>query len=176
MPQISEAVRRDQRLVKSEFERLLHTTPAERPAPSDFIWALDRYLIVEDLVLTPALENHVARGGERRRRLSDDFESMNLKLRHMRQYDTAEPSFDAAMHAIWVDLEPHIREEASEDLDRLEQNMARSDSEALGRKYEHIKELLQKPYGKGGVPDERTLDAILEMPRQELMTKLGVYT
>jgi hypothetical protein len=100
---------------------------------------------------------------------------MNLKLRHMRQYDTAEPSFDAAMQAIWVDLEPHIREEASGDLDRLEQNMARSDSEALGRKYEHIKELLQKPYGKGGVPDERTLDAILEMPRQELMTKIGIY-
>jgi hypothetical protein len=77
MPQISEAVRSDQRLVKSEFERLLHTAPSERPTPSDFIWALDRYLIVEDLVLTPALENHVARGGERRRRLSDDYESVS---------------------------------------------------------------------------------------------------
>jgi len=100
---------------------------------------------------------------------------MNLKLRHMRQYDTTEPSFDAAMHAIWVDLEPHIREEATQDLERLEQNMARSESEALGQKYERIRELLQKPYGKGGAPDERTLDAILEMPRQELMTKVGVY-
>ncbi|KAK0649883.1 hypothetical protein B0T16DRAFT_410844 [Cercophora newfieldiana] len=175
MPQISEAVKGDHRQVRSEFERLLHTNPEDRPAPNDFIWALDRYLMVEDLVLTPALDNHVARGGERHRRLSDDYESMNLKLRHMRQYTTAEPSFDAAMQAIWVDLEPHLREEALEDLDRLEQNMARSDSEALGEKYEHIKELLQKPYGKGGVPDDRTLDAILEMPRQELMTKLGVY-
>jgi hypothetical protein len=101
---------------------------------------------------------------------------MNLKLRHMRQYTPAEPSFDAALHAIWVDLEPHIREEAQEDLERLEQNLARADSEELGRKYVHIRDLLQKPYGKGGAPDERTLDAILEMPRQELMTKIGIYS
>jgi hypothetical protein len=54
----------------------MHTPPDERPSPNDFIWALDRYLIVEDLVLTPALDNHVARGGERHRRLSEDFESV----------------------------------------------------------------------------------------------------
>jgi len=77
MPQISEAVKSDHKRVRSAFERLLHTAPEERPAPNEFIWALDRYLIVEDLVLTPALENHVARGSERHRRLSDDFDSVS---------------------------------------------------------------------------------------------------
>lgn len=99
---------------------------------------------------------------------------MNAKLRHMQMYSPAEPSFDSAMHAIWTDLEPHIREEALGDLDRLEEGMSRSESEALGNKYERLRELLQKPYGKDGTPDARTLSAILEMPRQELMTKIGV--
>lgn len=99
---------------------------------------------------------------------------MNTKLRHMRQFDPSEASFEAALRSIWVDLEPHIREEASGDLDQLEEGMSQAESEALGRKYQNIKQLLQKPYGKDGTPDARTLSAILEMPRQELMTKIGV--
>ncbi|KAK5651581.1 hypothetical protein OQA88_11854 [Cercophora sp. LCS_1] len=174
MPQLSEAVKEDHALVRKAYHRLMSASPEERSNPNDFIWALDRYLIVEDLVLTPALNNHVERGGERHRRLSADYDSMNAKLRHMQKYSPAEPSFDSAMHAIWTDLEPHIREEALGDLDRLEQGMSKSESEALGNKYEHLKQLLQKPYGKGGTPDARTLSAILEMPRQELMTKIGV--
>ncbi|KAK1760100.1 hypothetical protein QBC47DRAFT_366388 [Echria macrotheca] len=174
MPQISAVVREDHARVRKEFQRLLHANPEERDHPNDFIWALDRYLIVEDLVVTPAMDNHIAHGGERHRRLSADFDSMNAKLRHMRQFEPSDPSFDAALHAIWVDLEPHIREEASEDLDRLEEGLSRSESESLGRKYEHITQLLQKPYGKDGTPDARTLSAILEMPRQELLTKIGV--
>jgi hypothetical protein len=38
---------------------------------------LDRYLIVEDLVVAPALDHHIAHGGERHRRLSDDFDSVS---------------------------------------------------------------------------------------------------
>jgi hypothetical protein len=99
---------------------------------------------------------------------------MNTKLRHMQRFNPAEPSFDSSLSAIWVDLEPHIREEATRDLSQLEENLSRSDSEALAKKYEDIKELLQRPYGEDGVPDARTLSAILEMPRQELMVKLGI--
>ena len=92
----------------------------------------------------------------------------------MKRYNPAEPSFESSLKAIWVDLEPHIREEATGDLSRLEDSLSRSDSEALAKKYEDIKELLQKPYGENGTPDARTLSAILEMPRQELMVKLGI--
>lgn len=99
---------------------------------------------------------------------------MNAKLRHMQRFNPAEPSFDSSLSAIWVDLEPHIREETTGDLDQLEESISKSDSEALAKKYEDIKELLQHPYGKDGVPDARTLSAILEMPRQELMVKVGV--
>jgi hypothetical protein len=92
----------------------------------------------------------------------------------MHRFKPAEPSFNSSLSAIWVDLEPHIKEETSGDLSLLEESLSKSDSEALGQKYEDIKELLQRPYGMNGVPDERTLSAILEMPRQELMVKLGV--
>lgn len=99
---------------------------------------------------------------------------INAKLRHMQRYSPAEPSFDSSLTAIWVDLEPHIREETTRDLDRLEASLSPTESEALAKKYGDIKELLQHPYGKDGVPDQRTLSAILEMPRQELMVKVGV--
>ena len=99
---------------------------------------------------------------------------MNAKLRHMQKYDPADASFESALKAIWVDLEPHIREEASSDLDLLEDSLSKSDSETLGKKYDDIKELLQRPYGKDGTPDARTLTAILELPRQELMVKIGI--
>ncbi|KAH6845844.1 hypothetical protein B0I37DRAFT_381251 [Chaetomium sp. MPI-CAGE-AT-0009] len=173
MPRISEAVKHDHAIIKRAFRRLREADPDTR-RPEEFVWALDRYLIVEDLVVSPALDNHIAHGGERHRRLSDDFDSMNAKLRHMHRFKPAEPSFDSSLNAIWVDLEPHIREETSGDLSLLEESLSKSDSEALGQKYEDIKELLQRPYGTNGVPDERTLSAILEMPRQELITKLGV--
>jgi hypothetical protein len=80
MPQISEAVKKDHDLVRDWFWRLLHTAPEEREGADGFIWALGRYLIVEDLVLIPALDNHEAHGGERHRRLSDDFESVSPAL------------------------------------------------------------------------------------------------
>ncbi|EAQ90217.1 hypothetical protein CHGG_02152 [Chaetomium globosum CBS 148.51] len=173
MPRISKAVKQDHALIKRAFRRLREADPDTR-RPEEFVWALDRYLIVEDLVVSPALDNHIARGGERHRRLSDDFDSMNAKLRHMHRFKPAEPSFDSSLSAIWVDLEPHIREETSGDLNLLEESLSEAESEALGKKYEDIKELLQRPYGDNGIPDERTLAAILEMPRQELMAKVGV--
>ncbi|KAL2133757.1 hypothetical protein VTI74DRAFT_1739 [Chaetomium olivicolor] len=173
MPRISEAVKQDHARIKSAYRRLRDAEPESRK-PAEFVWALDRYLMVEDLVVAPALEHHIAHGGERHRRLSDDFDSMNAKLRHMQRFDPAEPSFDSALSAIWVDLEPHIREETSGDLNLLEESLSKSDSETLAQRYEDIKELLQRPYGKDGIPDARTLSAILEMPRQELMVKLGI--
>lgn len=78
MPRISEAVKKDHALIKQAFRRLRDADPDARK-PDEFVWALDRYLIVEDLVLAPALENHIAHGGERHRRLSDDFDSVSLK-------------------------------------------------------------------------------------------------
>lgn len=92
----------------------------------------------------------------------------------MKKYSPAEPSFESSLKAIWVDLDPHIREETTSDLTQLEETLSQSDSEALAKKYIDIKELLQKPYGESGTPDARTLSAILEMPRQELLVKLGV--
>ncbi|KAL2157269.1 hypothetical protein VTH06DRAFT_6309 [Thermothelomyces fergusii] len=173
MPRVSEAVKRDHALIQRAYRRLRDADPEDRD-PSEFMWVLSRYLMIEDLVVSPILDNHVARGGERHRRLSDDYDSMNAKLRHMQRFDPSEASFESALRAIWVDLEPHIREETSGDLNSLEENLSGSESEALGKKYEDIKDLLQRPYGRNGVPDKRTLSAILEMPRQELMVKIGI--
>lgn len=75
MPRISDAIKHDHALILSAFRRLRDADPENRK-PEEFIWALDRYLMVEDLVLAPALENHIAHGGERHRRLSDDFDSV----------------------------------------------------------------------------------------------------
>ncbi|KAK3312624.1 hypothetical protein B0H66DRAFT_377765 [Apodospora peruviana] len=174
MPKISQVVKQDHDRLKDAYHHLWAVNPEDRDA-NKFIWELDRYLIVEDMLVTPALEDHLGKTGkERSRRLSDDYESMNAKLRHMQSFEPTEASFDSALRAVWVDLEPHIREEASGDLDHLEEHMSESDSEALGKKYEDIKALLQQPYGVDGTPDERTLKALLEMPRQELMVKVGV--
>lgn len=78
MPQLSEAVKEDHARVRKAYHQLMNARPEERTDPSYFIWALDRYLIVEDLVLTPALNNHVERGGERQRRLSADYDSVSV--------------------------------------------------------------------------------------------------
>lgn len=77
MPRISEAVKQDHAIIQKAFHRLRDADPETRK-PDEFVWALDRYLIVEDLVVAPALEHHIARGGERHRRLSDDFDSVSL--------------------------------------------------------------------------------------------------
>ena len=60
------------------------------------------------------------------------------------------------------------------DLDRLEEALSEAESNELGANYERIKELLQRPYGTDGVPDARTLKAMLEMPREAFMTKIGL--
>jgi hypothetical protein len=200
MTRISDAIKQDHALIRRAYRQLSSSNPDNRN-PDEFIWALDRYLMVEDLVLTPALEHHIAQGGERHNRLARDYDSVreplplsltqqhhpppqsdidNLKMKihekllRMKQFNPADQSFESSLKAIWVDLEPHIREEATSDLDRLEESLSKADSEALGKRYEDIKELLQRPYGEGGTPDAHTLGAILEMPRHELMVKLGI--
>lgn len=80
MTRISEAVRQDHAVVRRAFRRLRDAAPETRK-PDEFVWALDRYLIVEDLVVAPALEHHITHGGTRHRRLSDDFESVGISIR-----------------------------------------------------------------------------------------------
>ena len=76
MPTISEAVKQDHALILEAYKRILLSPPEER-RPDEFIWALDRYLVVEDLILSPAIEKHLPKGGDlRRQRLSDDYESV----------------------------------------------------------------------------------------------------
>lgn len=92
----------------------------------------------------------------------------------MQLFDVAEPSFESGLKAIWVDLEPHIREEASLDLDRLEESLSQSESESLASQYEHVQHLLQQPYGENGVPDKEILMALFNTPRHEFMVKFGI--
>lgn len=99
---------------------------------------------------------------------------INAKLRHMLQFDPAEESFNSSLLAIWVDLEPHVYEEEKSDLHRLEENLSETVSTELSNKYNRIKDMLQKPYGKDGAPDSKILTAVLEMPRQDLIVKLGL--
>lgn len=99
---------------------------------------------------------------------------INAKLRHMQQYDPAEESFNSSLQAIWVDLEPHVYEEERSDLDRLEENLSETESTELSNKYNKIKDMLQKPYGEDGAPDSNIMKAILEMPREEMIVKLGL--
>ncbi|KAJ4392434.1 hypothetical protein N0V85_007056 [Neurospora sp. IMI 360204] len=176
MPRISEIVKADHKLITELYHAIRSAEPEDRHLlRNKFIWTLDRYLRVEDLVVTPALEQHLTKHGhQRRQRLSDDFESINTKLRHMQQYDPAEESFNAALQAIWVDLEPHVREEERSDLHRLEENLSETESTELSNKYNRIKDMLQKPYGKDGAPDSKTLAAILDMSREDLIVKLGL--
>lgn len=92
MLRIKTVVKQDHALIKDLFHRLREADPETRK-PDEFIWALDRYLIVEDLVLTPALENHVANGGDRHRRLSNDYDSVSFPLINVSTYnaDRAQP-------------------------------------------------------------------------------------
>jgi len=160
MPRISDAVKLDHALIKDAYHRLSTVPPEDRdPAhANEFTWALDRYLMLEQLLLTPALESHRAKihhARARQRRLSDDIESMRQKLVHMQKFAPAEPSFTSSLRAIWVDLEPHVREEdgfpgqdiaptagMANDLDRLEEALSEAESNELGANYERIRELL----------------------------------
>jgi len=76
MPKISETDKRDLGLLQEAYHQLWTVGPEERN-PNDFVWPLKRYLIAEDILVTPALEHHLGREGkERHRRLSDDDESV----------------------------------------------------------------------------------------------------
>lgn len=191
MPKISEVVKRDHTRITDAYHGLIAAEPEDR-VPDVFIWALTRYLIIENLALLPALEYHLSSGGERQKRLSDDYDSVrkmfafiliqtdkprsqiHTKLRHMVQFDPSEESFVSALRAIWIDLEPHFREENGGDLDELERKLGLEDSEALGKKYETLRDILQKPYGKEGVPDAETLKDVLDTSKQELMERMGM--
>lgn len=77
MPTLSEVVKRDHARITDAYHVLVETKPEERNA-DEFVWALARYLIVENLALIPALEYHISGGSERQRRLSDDYNSVSL--------------------------------------------------------------------------------------------------
>ncbi len=79
MPRISDAVKADHAIIESEFHDLFDTQPEDRNEDK-FVWALNRYLMVEDLVVMAALQNHIANGGERQRRLSDDYDSVSYAM------------------------------------------------------------------------------------------------
>lgn len=79
MPRISETVKADHALITELYHAIRSAEPEDRhQLRNQFIWTLDRYLRVEDLVVTPAIEKHLTKHGhQRRQRLSDDFESVS---------------------------------------------------------------------------------------------------
>lgn len=79
MTKISETVKADHKLITELYHAIRGAEPEDRHSlRNKFIWTLDQYLIVEDLVVTPALEEHLSKHGDKRRqRLSDDFESVS---------------------------------------------------------------------------------------------------
>lgn len=79
MPRISEVVKRDLGFLQDAYHHLWTVSPEDRK-PNEFVWPLKRFLIVEDLLVTPALEDHLGRSGERMyKRLSDDDESVSAQ-------------------------------------------------------------------------------------------------
>lgn len=73
----------------------------------------------------------------------------------------------SSLRAVWLDMEPHLQEEAAGELVWLQQSLTAEESETLSREYNEIKRLVERRCGHAASSGDVTR-TILETSPEDL--------
>nr|KAK2737366.1 hypothetical protein FQN57_007544 [Myotisia sp. PD_48] len=141
---ISDTMKADHRELRDNYMKILEAQDDDSKTAwgNMFTWNLARYTVAEELVVYPALENHMDHGqviADKDRNQNQEIKNLLYDFQSMRGGDSR---FRPTLDAIMDNLNLHIEQEEDEDLPSLEAVIDDSESEALSNRFERTKVLM----------------------------------
>ncbi|KAJ5722498.1 hypothetical protein N7488_000533 [Penicillium malachiteum] len=96
-----------------------------------FTWELARHIIGEELIIYPAIANHVRGGKAISNRNRTEHQEIKEQLKMFQGLRSTDPRFAPTLEALIADLQIHTHREETEDLVSLEEVLSSEQSEAL---------------------------------------------
>lgn len=135
------AIKHDHREIEAHSHKILNSTnPDEQTRyQNQFTWELARHAIGEELVVYPAISEHVKNGHDVAEKNRREHQDVKEQLKTFQEMSSTDPRFVPTLEALMKDLKHHIEEEEQDDLVKLEDAISQAESEALTRSFERTK-------------------------------------
>ncbi|ETI25458.1 hypothetical protein G647_02231 [Cladophialophora carrionii CBS 160.54] len=139
---VSEAIKHDHAELKEYYNNILNATDTESKIrwQNQFTWELARHSIGEELVVYPAMEEHL--GDEGKQLAQKDRDGHNKVKQLLYKFQGLAPSskdFEPTIKSLWEVLTKHIEEEESDDLPKLEKAIPDGNSSQMAKSFERTK-------------------------------------
>ncbi|KAJ5709409.1 hypothetical protein N7493_010743 [Penicillium malachiteum] len=104
-----------------------------------FTWELARHIIGEELIIYPAIANHVRGGKGISNRNRTEHQELKEQLKMFQGLRSTDPRFAPTLEALIDDLQIHTHREETQDLVSLEEALSSEQSEALASSLERTR-------------------------------------
>ncbi|RAH69838.1 HHE domain protein [Aspergillus aculeatinus CBS 121060] len=141
MTLISDAIKSDHRDLEEAYNNILTAASDDekRRWQNQFTWELARHSIGEELVLYPAMEEHLTDG----KAMADKDRAEHKTVKdHLEKFQNLKPDdaeFIPTLQGLWGSLSQHIKEEEEQDLVKLEANLDNEVSKAMVSSFKRTK-------------------------------------
>ncbi|OJJ44317.1 hypothetical protein ASPZODRAFT_71636 [Penicilliopsis zonata CBS 506.65] len=141
IPRIADVLRRDHHEIESVYDRILTSKDPDEQTrfQNQFTWEVARHAIGEELVVYPAFEKYLSKGGEMADRARREHQEMKEKLKEFQSLKSTDPQFHTKLKSLMADLQNHIEKEESGDLRRLEEVLSQPDSQGLSKSFDRTR-------------------------------------
>jgi len=139
---VSDAIKHDHAELKEYYQNILSAKDDDSRIrwQNQFTWELARHSIGEELVVYPAMEEHM--GDEGKQLAQHDRDEHNEVKKLLYKFQKLSPSdkeFKPTINSIWAALEKHIEEEETRDLPKLEKAISDRNSSQMAKSFERTK-------------------------------------
>ncbi|KAJ5595141.1 uncharacterized protein N7459_001349 [Penicillium hispanicum] len=138
---IIDVIKTDHRDLEDYYNKILHSTTNEEKArwQNQFTWELARHSIGEELVVYPQFEKKLPDGRAMADKDRGEHQSVKEQLKKFQNIEPSDPQFEPTITALMQDLLEHIKEEESQDLPKLEEQLTTQESGDLSKSFGRTK-------------------------------------
>ncbi|KAJ9143774.1 HHE domain-containing protein [Pleurostoma richardsiae] len=170
---ISDAIKHDHRELEDYYNKIKSATDDDTKVryQNQFVWELARHSIAEEIVVYPALEEHVDNGREIADKDRQEHLVVKKRLYKFQKMYPKDAEFIPVLDGLMKTLQGHIKDEEKHDLVALEGGIEGTQSEDLAKSFKRTK-LFVPTQSHPSAPDKppfETVAGLLSAPLDKLM-------
>ncbi|KAI1766292.1 hemerythrin HHE cation binding domain-containing protein [Hypoxylon sp. FL1150] len=138
---VSDVIKHDHRELEEYYDKMVKASDDDEREryQNAFTWELTRHSIGEEIVVYPAMEEHVPGGKAMAEKDRAEHREVKELLAKFQELPASSPAFMPTLRQLFGNLKKHMEEEESEDLPALDKSLSADDSASLAASFERTK-------------------------------------
>ncbi|KAJ5092895.1 hypothetical protein N7456_008756 [Penicillium angulare] len=141
---ILDAIKNEHADLNTHSQKILTSidTDEQTRYQNQFTWELARHIVGEELIVYPAIIQHVSGGQQISNENRIEHQEIKTQLKMFQGLPATDPRFAPTLEGLVHDLQQHMRHEEEKDFVRLEHALEKGESEELTRSLEKTRMFL----------------------------------